>query len=198
FLGAAVSSAQLKKADPITVKVAVVIQDPKIPSMGNKRMHEVFKTPGYDFTWNDPWELMEAYRDTLNSVSGGVINYEIVKVYDEDKMFTRLGDQKEVMDLDEVIKYLKEPGWETFREHGTKFDYKKFIEHYGFCEMRDSGEINEVWLWSWPMGGTWESTYAGKGAFWLNSNPVEGTNCEELLVVMGLNYEREMSLALES
>ena len=28
----------LPVADPITVKVAVVIQDPRIPSMGNKRM----------------------------------------------------------------------------------------------------------------------------------------------------------------
>lgn len=191
-------SAQLKKAEPITVKVAVVIQDPKIPSKGNKRMHEVFKTPGYSFQWNDPWELMKAYRDTLNSVSHGAVNYEIVKVYDDNKFFTRLKGENELLSFDEVVKYLSEPDWKTFRDKGTKFDYNKFLEHYNFCEMKDNDEIDEVWLWSFPMGGTWESTYAGEDAFWLNSNPVEGTSCKDLLVIMGLNYEREMSLALES
>lgn len=192
------SYAQLKTAEQITVKVAVVMQDPKVPSMGNKRIHELFKTPGYEFNWNNPWKLMEAYRDTLNSVSGGAIKYEIVKIYDDDQFFTRLKNEKKHLDLKGVVKLLSEPGWETLKKEGTTFDYNKFIEHYGFCEMRDKGVINEVWLWTFPYGGTWESTFAGKGAFWLNSNPVEGTSCNELLTIMGLNYEREMSLALES
>ena len=188
----------LKTAKPIVVKVAVVMKDPKIPSMGNKRMHELFKTPGYTFQWNDPWKLMEDYRDTLNAVSGGAIRYEIVKIYDDSLFFTRLRNEKELLSMDRIVKLLQEPGWETFKKEGTKFDYNKFIDHYGFCDMRDKGVINEVWLWSFPYGGTWESTFAGENAFWLNSNPVEGSSCKELLTIMGLNYEREMSLALES
>jgi hypothetical protein len=188
----------LKIAKPVIVKVAVVIQDPKIPSLGNKRMHELFKTPGYKFQWHDPWKLAQDYLDTLNAVSGGAIRYEIVKIYDDDLFFTRLENEKEVMTLDSVVRFLSEPGWETFKKHGTKFEYKKFIDHYGFCEMRDKGLINEVWLWTFPYGGTWESTFAGKNAFWLNSDPVEGTSCKDLLTIMGLNYEREMSLAMES
>ncbi|HYG17322.1 MAG TPA: hypothetical protein VD816_00270 [Ohtaekwangia sp.] len=196
--GSAGAQKVLPTADPITVKVAVVIQDPVIRSMGNKRMHELFKTPGYTFQWHDPRELMKAYRDTLNAVSGGAIRYEIVKVYDDSLFFTRVKDEKELLTLDRVVQLLQEPKWETFRSKGTKFDYNSFIDHYGFCEMRDKGEIQEVWLWSFPYGGTWESTFAGEGAFWLNSNPVKGTSCKDLLTVMGLNYEREMSLALES
>lgn len=188
----------LPVAKPITVKVAVVIQDPRIPSMGNKRMHEIFKTPGYTFQWHDPRELMKAYRDTLNAVSGGAIRYEIVKVYDDSLFFTRLKDEKELLGLNRIVELLQEPKWETFRAKSTSFDYNSFIEHYGFCDMRDKGEIHEVWLWTFPYGGTWESTFAGEGAFWLNSNPVKGTSCKDLLTVMGLNYEREMSLALES
>jgi hypothetical protein len=188
----------LKTAKPVIVKVAVVMQDPRIPSLGNKRMHELFKTPGYTFEWHNPWKLMEAYRDTLNAVSGGAIHYEIVKIYDDSLFFTRLRNEKELLSLDRVVKLLQEPGWETFKKEGTKFDYNRFIDHYGFCEMRDKGIINEVWLWSFPYGGTWESTLAGKDAFWLNSNPVEGSSCKDLLTIMGLNYEREMSLALES
>jgi len=186
------------KAAPVTVKVAVVIQDPVIPGTGSKRMHEVFKTPGYSFQWHDPRQLMKAYQDSLNSLSGGVVKYEIVKVYDDDLFFTRVKGQKELLTLPDVVKLLSEPDWATFKKEGTKFDYNAFIEHYGFCEMRDKGKINEVWLWSFPYGGTWESTFAGQNAFWLNSEPVEGTSCKDLLTIMGLNYEREMSFAMES
>lgn len=188
----------LPVAEPIVVKVAVVMQDPKIPALGNKRMHELFKTPGYSFQWHDPWKLMEAYRDTLNAVSGGAVRYEIVKVYDDSLFFTRLRGTNELLTMNRVVELLQEPGWETFKKQDAKLDYNAFINHYGFCDMRDKGIINEVWLWSFPYAGAWESTFAGKGAFWLNSNPVEGSSCNELLTIMGLNYEREMSLALES
>lgn len=180
------------------IKVAVVIQDPIVPGTGNKRMHEVFKTPGYTFNWHDPRVLNQQYRDTLYSVSHGTIDYKIVKVYDDDKFFTRLRGTNEMLTFDRVVELLNEPGWKTFKEQGTQFDYNAFIEYYNFCEMRDKGEINEVWLWTFPYGGTWESTFAGQNAFWLNSNPVQNTPCQDLLTIMGLNYEREMSLAMES
>jgi hypothetical protein len=187
-----------KLASPHIVKVAVVMQDPRIPSMGNKRLHELFKTPGYTFQWNDPWKLAEQYRDSLNAISHGVVKYEFVKIYDESIFFTKLKNSNELLSLDKLIPLLSEPGWATFKKEGTQFDYNAFIQHYGFCEMRDRNEINEVWLWSFPYAGGYESTFAGENAFWLNSDPVSNTNCKDLLVVMGLNYEREMSMALES
>lgn len=190
--------ATLPKAAPIKVKVAVVIQDPRIPSMGNKRMHEALSSPGNRYKWQDPRKLMIDYRDSLNSLSGGVVNYEIVKVYDDNQFFTRLENSKELLSFDEMINLLAEPDWATLKKENTKFDYNKLIDHYGFCDMRDKGEINEVWVWTFPYAGAWESTFAGNNAFWLNSNPVQGTSCEELLTIMGLNYERDMSLALES
>lgn len=199
LLGSFSSMAQTnKKAKAITVKVAVVIQDPKVPSKGNKRMHEIFTTPGRGYKWQDPRKLMEDYRDSLNSLSGGVINYEIVKVYDDEQLFTRFKNSDDLLDLNQIVNLLSEPEWTTLKKESTTFDYNKFIDHYGFCEMRDKGEINEVWLWTFPYGGAWESTFAGNNSFWLNSDPVQGTSCKDLLTVMGLNYERDMSLALES
>src|SRR6218665_100372 len=180
------------------VKVALVIQDPRIPSMGNKKLHEVYKTPGHRTPWNDPWRLALPYRDTLNSVSGGVIDYKIARVYEDTCFFTRLRTTGEMLTFSRVRELLAEPDWKTFKETNPGFDYKAFIDYYGFCEMRDKNEIDEVWLWTFPYAGCYESTFAGKGAFWLNSDPVEGTACKNLLTVMGLNYEREMSLALES
>lgn len=190
-------AAEYGKAETITVKVAVVIQDPIVPGT-DKRMHEFFKTPGRNYIWNDPWELTSSYADTLHSVSNGVIKYEIVEVYDDSIFFSKFKDSNQFFTLNDVVTYLGELEWKTLKERGTTFDYKAFIEHYGFGEMRDKGEIHEVWVWSFPYGGMWESTYSGKGAFWLNSNPVTSPTNEKLLTVMGLNYEREMSLALES
>lgn len=187
------------KAKTITVKVAVVIQDPKIPTKENKRMHEVFTTPGRGYKWQDPRKLMEDYRDSLNSLSGGVINYEIVQVYDNDQpLFTHFKGNEELLTVNQIVELLSEPEWATLKKENTTFDYNRFIDHYGFCEMRDKGEIHEVWLWTFPYGGVWESTFAGENSFWLNSNPVQDTSCKDLLTIMGLNYERDMSLALES
>lgn len=186
------------RAAPITVKVAVVIQDPKIPSKGNARMHDIFITPGRNYKWQDPRKLMEDYKDSLNSLSGGVVKYEIVKVYDDEQLFTRFKSSQDLLNLNQIVDLLSEPEWATLKKESTTFDYNKFIDHYGFCEMRDKGEINEVWLWTFPYGGAWESTFAGNDSFWLNSDPVQGTSCKDLLTVMGLNYERDMSLALES
>src|SRR5690606_10324626 len=134
-------------AKAIQVKVALVIQNPVVSSEGNKKMHEVYKTPGYTFKWHDPMELAQAYLDTLNAVSGGAVKYEIVKIYDDSLFFTRLGKEKNLLTKSRIEELLAEPGWETFKKEGTKFDYNKFIDHYGFCEMRDKGIINEVWLW---------------------------------------------------
>ena len=51
-----------KKVKPKVVKVTVVIQDPVV---NGKRIHETFKTPGYSFKWNDPWQLTKDYKRTL-------------------------------------------------------------------------------------------------------------------------------------
>ncbi len=176
----------------------MVIQDPIIPGTDGKRLHELIKTPGYTFTWNDPFELTKEYEAALEEISNGVVDFEIVKIYDDTLLFSNRNDNNEAVGMSEMIRLLQEPGWETLKNTGTHFDYKRFVEKYNFDLQRDKDEINEVWVWSFPYGGMWESNYVGDSGFWLNSDPTTGTRNEKLLVVMGLNYERKMSLALES
>jgi hypothetical protein len=38
------------------------------------------------------------------------------------------------------------------------------VGFYGFDKMRDDGEIHEVWIWTFPYGGMWESHMMGKDA----------------------------------
>ena len=74
-----------KKVEPKIVKVVVVIQDPIV---NGKRMHETFKTPGYSFTWNDPWQLTKDYQLALKEISHGAIEYKIVEIIDTHEYFT--------------------------------------------------------------------------------------------------------------
>jgi hypothetical protein len=177
------------------VKVAVVIQDPIVDG---KRIHETFVTPGYTFKWNDPWQLTKDYEAALEEISHGAVDYQVTEIIDSQDFFTRLRKSGEMLNEARIIELLQEPGWATLKEEGQRFDYKAFIEHYGFDKKRDAGEIHEVWVWSPPMTGMWESNMSGDNAFWINSSPTEGVNCREHLCVMGLNYERDLACALES
>lgn len=186
-------------AETIIVKVAVVYENPIIQPQ-NKRLHEIFITPGYTFKWNDPVILSQKYEKALEEASGYTVDYQVVQEIDANQMFTHLKNdpQKRPLSVEEVVKYLGEEDWKTFKEVGTSYDYNAMVEHYGFDEMRDNGEIHEVWVWTFPYGGMWESHMMGEGAFWINSQPNENPSCKELLSIMGLNYERDLACALES
>lgn len=184
-----------KKAKTLDVNVIVVIQDPIV---NGKRIHETFKTPGYSFQWHDPWQLTREYKAALEEVSHGTVKYNIVEIIDTKEYFTFLRKSGEKLNEDRVVELLQEPDWKTLKEEGAGFDYKAFVEHFGFDKMRDEGKIHEVWVWTFPYGGMWESNMMGEGAFWLNSNPTKDVDCQELLCVMGLNYERDLACALES
>jgi len=184
-----------KNAGVKVVKVAVVIQDPIVDG---KRVHETFITPGYTFKWNDPWQLTKDYEAALEEISHGVVDYQVTEIIDSKEYFTFFRKTGEKVNESRMIELLREPGWKTLKADEAGFDYKAFIEYYGFDKKRDAGEINEVWVWAPPMAGMWESNMSGKDAFWINSEPTEGVNCKEHLCVMGLNYERDLACALES
>lgn len=183
------------------VKVAVVFENPVLPQFGNKKMYQCFHTPGLiTRLWNDPEELSQEYEKCLEEVSGNTIDYEVVKKIDADKFFTFLKNDplKRSLTRDEIATLLFEPDWKTLKDIGTSYDYNKMVKYYGFDKMRDNGEINEIWVWTFPYCGMWESHMMGKNAFWINSNPNENPSCTELLSIMGLNYERDLACAMES
>ena len=68
-------------AEIITVKVAVVYENPVIQPQ-NKRIHELFITPGYSFSWNDPVILSQNYEKALEEASGYTVDYQVVQEID--------------------------------------------------------------------------------------------------------------------
>jgi hypothetical protein len=193
-----------KNAHPdklIKVKVVVVYEDPKLPMFGNKRIHECMNTPSVkERLWNDPIALSADYKKTLEEVSGNVVDYEIVKEIQADHFFTFLKNDplKRHLTLDEISRLLSEPEWKTLKSVGTSYDYNGMIKFYGLDKLCDNEGIHEVWVWTFPYCGMYESHMMGEKAFFINSDPDTITTCKGLLNIMGLNYERDLACAMES
>ncbi|MEJ2637091.1 MAG: T9SS type A sorting domain-containing protein [Calditrichia bacterium] len=191
-----------EKDDPMTIKVAVVYQDPVVDSTNNKRIHQVWG-------WADPKQLIGQLVEDFNQMSHGVINFQIVEVHDDDQIFTTIDGQQ--MSIDTLAYYILTPGKLYGRttpgtmqymaeiEGRVKFDYRGMCDAYNFGPKRNNGEINEVWVYSFPFGGMYESQLMGPDAFWWNSPPItDYAPLQKLLSVMGWNYERGIAEAIHS
>ena len=82
----------------------------------------------------------------------------------------------------------------------SDYDYVGMMQYYGFDKMTDAGEIKEVWVYTHPASGMYESRLIGDGAFWCNSPGIGSTKAtnKELCCVMFCNYERTTDLAMHS
>lgn len=168
----------------ISKKVFLLIFNPTIESQGGKKITQVKN-------WGDPEELSNQAINQIKEASYGIVNYTIA------------GSQ-------EVDEYpLKPDGFQYTDDsylscvsggscHNPDImNYQKVIADYQLCEKRNSGEIDEVWMWGGPYFGFWESNLTGPGAFWYNSSPTMSTSCTKLLPLMGFSYERGVNVMLE-
>ncbi len=189
-----------RTAEPIRIKVAVVYENPVVPGTDGKRVHEHFRTPGYSFSWNNPAEQLPKYMAAISEASHGVVEYEVVEEIYADSLFTyRVSDPEyKHISMDEFFGMLALPKWGVEVERDVRYDYAGMISYYGFDKKCDAGEIDEVWVYSTPLSGMYESHMMGEGAFWINSPGEPEAPCKELLSVMFFNYERDIACALES
>jgi hypothetical protein len=181
-----------ERAKPLTIRVALVIQDPMLPS-GNYLHRE--------FRWRDPRVLADAVVRHFRSSTDSVVNFQIVERIEAARLFTQMNDT--MLTFDRYVQLLREPKWRSLRAASDSgriaFDYRALVTYYHFDEKRNRGEIDEVWVFAAPFLGMYESQLLGPHAFWWNSPPIkDGTALKKLLSVMGLNYERGVDLALHS
>jgi hypothetical protein len=164
---------------PITVDVLVVNYDPIIESEGGKRLHEVMK-------WRDPRELAEGYIKDMAEVSGGYVRLNI----------------KEWRDLDEWPKktdgfryddkgYLSVMRDKTEKAHDPDgADYPFLLQSQKVIPDMESGRFDELWVFSFPYSGHWESAMAGPGAFFINGGVYDKVPSKKRFAIMGFSYER--------
>jgi len=169
----------------VSPRVVVINYDPIIESEGGRRLHEVAG-------WNDPRYLAEAYRSDLIECSGGYVRYRIVEWIDADKHPVK---KDGFAYTDESYLRALRSGKEWHQPDAV--DYKAIIRDYRLDRRVAAGEIDEVWCFSMPYSGFWESTMAGRGAYFCNSDPVPDVDCPRIFVIMGFNYERGVGEMLE-
>jgi len=170
----------------IQPKVLVIIYNPVIESEQNRRLTEVFN-------WNDPDSLAEIYRNDLFEVSNGYLDYQIVRRIEVDEYPVKL----------DGFRYTDETFLKCWRERSgfhqpDNVDYLAIFNKFNIINPVEQGEIDEVWCFTFPYSGFWETTMAGTDAFYCNSDPVSGTDhCSRRFITYGFNYEREVGCMLE-
>ncbi len=166
--------------------VLVINFDPLIESEGGRGLHEVLR-------WNDPRALTETFIADLAACSGGYSRYQVADWQDVDA-FPVKKDGFRYSGSSFVRNWRRRDGW----HQPDAVDYRAIFREFDVPGRIDRGEIDEVWLWGFPYAGFWESTMAGRGAYFCNSPPVEAIHTERLFVTMGFNYERGVGEMLES
>ncbi len=170
----------------VTPKVLTINFDPAIRSQGGRRLQKVLG-------WNDPRRLTEGYVADLAECSAGYVRYRIVDWQDVDA-FPVKKDGFRYTDDSYVRCWTGGGGW----HQPDAVDYVAIFRDFDVPQRVERDEIDEVWLWGFPYAGFWESTMAGRGAYFCNSPPVEGVRTSRIFVTMGFNYERGVGEMLES
>lgn len=168
----------------ISPRVLLYVFDPIMENKGGVRMHQAYG-------WDDPVDLSNQVVSQFNANSHGLLQYNIVDTIIADvHPYYNNGFQytDEGFDIDWLAR--------DFSKTTSMFNYIRFINENNLVNRIDSGDIDEVWIYSNPMGGTWESTMAGQGAYSINGPVQEIGN--RAFPIMGLNYERKVAEALHS
>jgi hypothetical protein len=179
-------SAIVEPITPVHRKVLMIVHDPPVESEGGRRLTELFN-------WHKPDHMAKGYIDDLRECSGGYLNYEIVDRIDSDEFPVK----------EDGFRYTGESyvaAWKGKNHHEPdRIDYPALIEAHQLEHRRRLEEFDEVWFFSFPFAGHYESTMVGPGAFWCNSPPVKGTErFPSRFVMMGFNYERDGGPMLEN
>jgi hypothetical protein len=169
----------------VAPKVLVINFDPIVRSEGDRQLHEVLG-------WNDPRGLTDEYIADLKECSKGYVRYNVVEWLDVDAYPVKI----------DGFRYTEEEFLRCWRaregfHEPDRIDYLAIFAEFEIPGRVEKGEIDEVWLWGFPYSGGWESTMAGRGAYFCNSPPVEGVKTSRTFITMGFNYERGVGEMLE-
>lgn len=159
------------------------------PIVGTKRRQRLHETSG----WNDPKALTESYIADLSECSGGYLSYRIVEWQDVDAYPVKADGFQYTEQL-----YRRCQGGNESWHQPDLVDYHRILRTHQIPHRVELGEVDEVWLWGFPYAGFWESTMAGRGAYFCNSPPIRGIRTSRLFVTMGFNYERGVGEMLEN
>ena len=170
-----------------TLRVALLIYDPRIAAEGGRRLHEVMG-------WNDPQVLAARYIDDVRQASHGLVQYEIVDSIERDA-WPRKVDGFRYDDVSYMRCWRERRG---FHQPDTA-DYAALLRDADFLRRVQADEVDELWMFAFPYGGFYESCMGGAGAIWCNGPVIADTeHVRRRFCVMGFSYERGVGEMLEN
>ncbi len=75
-------------------------------------------------------------------------------------------------------------------DENWQIDYPAFFEDLDICERVNNGEIDEIWLGSYPYGGSGEDDMVGPNPYFINGHVVVYTACNKNVPVLSADYNR--------
>jgi len=164
----------------ITKKVYLVVFNPRLSAaFGPDQTHIRY------YGANDPYALTTQAINWFKSVSNGRINYVLARQVELNK-YPALTDGFSYVDST----YHSMITGDTPVHVPVWANYNDIVTETSACELFNSGEIDEVWMFGGSWFGFYESRLAGTNAFWYNSPALTGTTCTKPMPIMGYNFER--------
>lgn len=163
---------------PLEPRVLMIVYNPLIDTATGKKLIETLN-------WNDPDTLASRYIQDLRECSAGLAKYKIVERVEVDEFPTKQNGFA-YQPQQYVNAYLAGSGLDE-----TMVDYQPILAKFKLLQRVANNELDEVWIFNYPGAGFYESTMAGKGAFFCNSEPLLNTaQCQRRFVLMGFSPER--------
>jgi hypothetical protein len=187
-LGAIVLPAETaaQRDRPIRPKVLVLTYNPIVDRETGQRLNEACG-------WNDPAALTREYIADVQECSGGFVQYQVVANRVLDKFPVKKDGFRYTVDsFLECFRTGK--GW----HQPDAIDYHAIVAEFDLVRRVNRREIDEVWIWGMPYAGLYESTMAGRDAYFCNSPPLVDIDARRIFVLMGFNYERGVGEMLEN
>jgi hypothetical protein len=169
------------------LKTLVIVYDPVVDQTSGKKLSQYMN-------WNNVEDLAKGFMSDILQASGGLARYQIIQRIDVDGFPAKVdGYYYDAQTYLDVLRGATPP----YVPQET--DYYAIINRFNILELVAKNEIDEVWVFSFPHAGFYESIMAGPGAFWCNAPPLKKTDAaKRRFVMMGFSYERGVGEMLEN
>jgi hypothetical protein len=172
---------------PVRRKLLVMIFNPLLANEGNSRFSAVMG-------WMDPVKMANDFIADLREVSNGYALFDVAEQHELDYLPAKKDGF--TYKLDDFVRCCR---LQSGFHRPDEVDYYQVLRDFNLLEKVQDGQVDEVWVFAPPYSGFYESTMAGEGAFFCNSNPIpETSDCKRRFIIMGFNYERGLGEMWES
>lgn len=169
------------------LKTLVIVYDPVVDKASGKKLSEYMR-------WNRVEDLAKGFMSDILQVSAELVRYQIIQRIDVDAFPAKVDGY--VYDAQTYLDVIR-GGTRPYMPQEA--DYHLIIKRFDILQRIAKNEIDEVWIFSFPHAGFYESIMGGPGAFWCNAPPLKNTEAaKRRFVVMGFSYERGVGEMLEN